>query len=184
MKLFTILLVGLIASLAWAGGFETGNKFEIQDLEGHIQVRCIDGEVSHYEKCTRETMFPAEFVYFLGDKVSADHVELVATHSDKTTVKKKVRYSSQKGRTKERVNLWVRSLFQKPLLKRGQNSITYQWISGGKKTKGGTFTVEVVKNAHPQYCPDMVIQSSHEEDCIYPQRQCDSYFRRLKYRCN
>ena len=180
-SLFAIVLI-VLGGPVFAAGFSTDNNFEARKLEGHIRVRC-ERRISAYHTCSRWTLFPVEYAYFTAGGVAADSVELRSQRADGKTVTKKFRYSESKQRTEKRVNLWIDTVFQEPLLDTGSNTIFYELSYKGKKVQSDHFVATIKENRQPQYCPDMVIQSTVDSDCQFPGRACSIYFRRLNYNC-
>ena len=132
-----------------------------------------------YQLCSRWTMYPAEFVYFKAGAVDANKVELMSTQEDGVLKKKSIPYDPIKMRSSSRVNLWIDTVFQDPLLAVGENKIQYVLSKDGQVAEAGDFIAEVTVDQQPRYCPDMVFRSRDDNDCRFPERVCSNYFQRL-----
>jgi len=70
-------------------------------------------------------------------------VKLVVNREDGSTKKKSKKFDSTSGESTKKFNLWIWSLFQKPLLKRGLNSIDFTLTKDGDAVESGSFEVNV-----------------------------------------
>ena len=85
-------------------------------------------------------------------------------------------------KSRRRFNLWLSSLFQRPLLKRGMNSIQWELTNDGQVKESGEFEVEVVPNARTLQCDRRLLTSSRLSDCRGYASACSYYFRRTSCR--
>lgn len=181
MKTFTFLaLFPLYVFAADDAGFETGNEFQSVYLEGEITVSCRDpqgGSDLAIFRCAAEVLDPAEFVKFKGPAgVDADEVVLKATREDGSMREKSESYNPATGLSKGRFNLWIATLFQRPLLKHGRNSVDYSLQKSGAPVKSGNFTANVSQGPDRSCRYRRHYQSSDMSDCRSSQRLCSRYF--------
>jgi hypothetical protein len=182
MKLSLMMSVLLIGFAAHAEvGFKNGNERTAVLSEGQIVVDCRAGNPSiAYYTCRQEVMVQGEYDYFQGpEKVTADAVTLSAVHADGSRRSKDVGYNASTGKSTKSVNLWILTLFQKPLLDIGPNKVSYKMTKNGKVTGSGVFTANVIdggrKVCHRRgyyYSP-----GPGNNDCRTPQNYCLQYFR-------
>jgi hypothetical protein len=187
MKILTILALALLPFSALAdsdAGFETGNDFQSVYIEGEISVNCQDGMNNDFAsfRCAAELLDPAEYVKFKGPiGVDADEVVLKATREDGSTREKNESYDPVAGLSKGRFNLWISTLFQRPLLKLGKNEIEYSLTKDGKVTKSGNFTANVSQGEDRSCRYRRHYFSSDINDCRSSQRLCSRYFHEENY---
>lgn len=166
-------------------GFSTGNDFTATMLYGEISVSCHDsGRSDHsYVRCSSEVLDPAEFVRFIGPKdVAADQVALSATWESGQVREKTKGWDSAAGRSTERFNLWIATLFQRPLLDYGKNAIRYFLKKGGQIVREGSFTANVRRGERRVCRRRRHYTSSNLSDCRPPSTNlCDRYFRDENY---
>jgi len=174
MKILTILLFTLSHSLfAVNVGFENGNEYEARDLSGSFTLFCP--QQTRVVHCRGYELAPASFDYLLfPTTVVADQVELSSVNESGKVTKKKLKVISNEGRSKKRVNLWVKTLFQKPLLSLGKNKILYQFSYRGNDSLAGSFSVDV-KAAAPLQCRHETMIGS-QRDCENAYPLCSVYF--------
>lgn len=181
MKHFAFVFI-LLGNLAFAAesniGFSGGSEFNVIPLDGSITVQCnagIESRVSHFD-CNTEILSPYDFAYFHGPKgIDADEVVLVATREDGSTRKKDGAYDANAGRSKKQFNLWVSTVFQRPLLNFGKNNVAYNLTKNGKAVLAGNFDV-VVKAGQPRTCTRRYYFSSSMQDCESNWSMCQRYF--------
>ncbi|OFZ20377.1 MAG: hypothetical protein A2Z20_07885 [Bdellovibrionales bacterium RBG_16_40_8] len=177
----SILVALLSSSLVNAAGFSSGNNFFETRLFGEVTVLCTypGRGGSRMVYCRGETLDPVEFDYFVLDEyVPASKIIL---KSREIEITKKMAYVSEKKRSKKQFNLWVWTLFQRPLLQYGENNIVYQLLDGSKIVRDGEFKVSVQRGEDRQ-CRHRVMHSSSPDDCDFGSRSiCDEYFRLENY---
>lgn len=186
MKTLSLFLL-LFSATAFAqeGGFQVGNDFETAFLEGEITVNCRDhmgGSDFAIHRCAAEVLDPSEFARFQGPVgIDADEVTLKATREDGSTREKSESYDPATGLSKGRFNLWIATLFQRPLLKFGRNAIEYSLTKDGQLVKNGTFTA-TVNQGPDRYCRvRRHYQSTDMNDCRFSQRLCSQFFYEENY---
>jgi hypothetical protein len=183
--LMTKLLISLLwSSSLWAQSFSSGDAFESITLRGELYIRCTFGQ-QNYVRCTDELLLPRETDYFYHPNIKgAKKVRLTAVHADGSKSKKTYDYDSKKERTKKRVNLWISTLLQSPLLEAGVNVIHYDILDKSNKSlRSGSLSVGVFKGKD-RVCPLGYENSPHEEDCMGSSTlMCTRYFNRVYDQC-
>jgi len=182
--MFAVTLSALLVSgLANAASFQGYTTFTATPVWGRLTIHCHDGGRSEFQAaiCEEVTLSPFEYGFFEAEKdVGANEVLLTSQRADGESVEKRVGYDSSTGRSEKRVNLWISTLFQKPILDVGNNVIDYQLVNEGEVKASGQLTVKVEEGAEKQ-CPDATDFSSNMNDCRFPQLACGRYFRRFNY---
>lgn len=190
MKNAIFIAILLLASWSWASevGFQKGNERSSIIVEGDIVVVCDDpfqgGTQFGNFHCQRDILLPSEFDYFQGPEgVRADEVTLTAVREDKSTRSKTIDYDTAKMQSSKRFNLWIISLFQRPLLKMGRNQVTYVMKRKGKVTSSGQFEVNVNDGGVKACSRRGFYRSTVGSDCfgVGANKFCDQYFFENKY---
>lgn len=186
MKTLSIFAL-ILSSTAFAqeAGFQVGNDFQATYLEGEITVSCRDnmgGNEFVVHRCQGEVLDPAEYARFQGPVgVDADEVILKAIREDGSTREKSESYDPATSLSKGRFNLWIATLFQRPLLKYGRNAIEYSLTKDGQVVKSGNFTA-MVTEGKDRYCRARRHYYSNDmNDCRFSQRICSQYFHEENY---
>lgn len=172
-------------------GFKKGNRLTAVLTQGDILVQCsgsggfppgTGGPSSASFRCQEEVITTGEFDYFVGpERIQADAVTLTATHADGSTRTKKSGYDSAKGQSTDTFNLWIATLFQRPLLDVGLNKITYTLTYKGKTTSSGKFEA-TVKDGGRKVCQRRgSYWSPNASDCQNPSAMCSRYFSENNY---
>jgi hypothetical protein len=183
MKLSMIFALLLMSISAHADvGFRGGNEMTAVLAEGDITVQCHRGTPNvRYVRCRQDVLIGGEYDYFVGPKgVAADEVTLTARHEDGSSRTKKVDYDSKNGRSEKRINLWILTLLQKPLLDVGVNKISYKMTRGSKVSANGEFTA-TVKDGGRKICRRHGYYNEFGGDCMNPERFCSQYFSENNY---
>ncbi len=189
--MFKVLFISLIlvSSFSFAEddvtfGLMSGSEFRASNIGGNVHIDCNsqNGYHSAFTYCNASVLIPRTSDYFFGPKnVKADQVVLERLDSDgKVAVRKKMAYDSKKGQTKKRVNLWIKTLFQKPLLKLGENQIQFVMYNKGEPVFDGYFMVDVVFEGSYQ-CKSKYYHFSYDHYCRYPSMVCEQYFVEQNY---
>lgn len=149
---FSVLLFSLATHAET--GFTAGNNLKSVVLEGDLFLSCQDpsGQFdSAFIRCREEGLEPAEYSYFTGPKdTNADRVTLHAVREDGSTRDKSEDYDSKSGKSKDSFNLWISTLFQRPLLKMGRNDIEYTLSKDGSPVSTGKFVATVTEGPERQ----------------------------------
>jgi hypothetical protein len=179
-----LTLLSTVSAGAVETGFETGNTFHAVALEGRVHVSCNDpgrGQDSRFWNCFEVTLDPAEYAYFVTDSGGqANSLELTATWDNGKVVKKSVGFDPAKGRSSRRVNLWIQTLTQKPLLDIGENQIEWRLSRNKRVEREGRFTAKVIAGSS-RACPLISVQSGDINDCLNPGMVCARYFPRVNW---
>ncbi|WP_374076226.1 hypothetical protein [Bdellovibrio bacteriovorus] len=178
----TVVLLLAFCSLAQAHtGFSRGNELSATAIQGQVRVICsgFNGSGSAIYSCRDVALDPQAYDYFVGPQDGrANKIELTAAHEDGSSRSKLVDYDGARGKSREAFNLWISTLFQKPLLEFGTNTIRYRIFSGNKLIEPmgeGTFTA-VVKRGAARTCPAAQYNSSDISDCNSQYSICQKYF--------
>lgn len=167
---------------SFAVGFATGNEFQAFSSRGQVTVTCKEpqGPTTVNFECWDSSLSPVEYDYFIGPAVDADTVNLDVVREDQSERSKDSHYDSHRGMSVDRFNLWVASLFQRPLLADGQNRVHYTITSKGSPVTQGDFTVKVTRQP-TSVCPPRSYTSNDPSDCSNQYSMCGKYFEELHY---
>lgn len=183
MKLFSLMMF-LCSIQTFAAGFSAGENFTTERISGNIMISCVGPNMSTVgtAHCVSENLNPAEYSYFVGSKIDATEVVLQATDEQgrKSTIKKE-KYDSVLGKSKKPFNLWIATVFQRPLLNYGKNNIEYKLLKNGLEVESGNFMVEVATGASRQCTRGGYYYSNNLNDCSFPQSYCSRYFMENNY---
>lgn len=171
-----------ITQTSLAVGFATGNDFQAFSSQGQVTVTCQTPEgakVATFD-CWDSSLSPVEYDYFIGPAVNADSVSLTVIREDQSQRNKDSRYDSRRGMSVDRFNLWVASLFQRPLLADGINRVHYSLTAKGLPVGQGDFVARVVRQP-TAICPARSYNSNNPSDCNNQYSMCGKYFEELHY---
>ncbi|NUM88734.1 MAG: hypothetical protein HUU37_05990 [Bdellovibrionales bacterium] len=175
-----LLSFPVLAPASNEAGFTAGNDFQAVWLDGEISLNCQDSATGRSDfavlRCEREVLDPAEFTRFKGPQVEADEVVLTATREDGSTREKSGGYDGTEGRSTGSFNLWISTLFQRPLLKMGRNVIAWALSKEGKTVAEGKFDATVTQGPDRQCRYRRTYFSSNINDCATGGSFCDRYF--------
>lgn len=181
-----LVFVFAISSYAQANnhvGFSKGNALSATPIQGQVRVVCngFNGTGSAIYMCRDLALNPSSYDYFVGPRdARATKVELTATHQDGSTRSKTTDYKGAEGRSSESINLWISTLFQKPLLEAGTNSIKYRLLTRDTVYAEGTYQATVTKKPLRE-CAPATYNSSDINDCNSQYSICQAYFREHNY---
>lgn len=182
-KPLIIAMILMVPTVSGAASFQGHTEFEAVRLEGRLYVTCNDGRDRDYQVhyCQGVVLDPGEYAYFSHDSgVDADQVNLYNTYQNGDDVSKKLWWDKEKSQTKSRVNLWIATLTQKPLLDYGINNIRYKFKKEGEKLEEGQFEVRV-NSGNKRLCQSRSRHSRNMSDCRSSGLVCESYFRSQNY---
>ena len=141
MKSFVfVILFGASSAYAGAVGFELGDQYESVIYSGRTTVYC-PARAPEIFYCNAGGLSPGVVSHFVAEGVQADKVRLKAYWQNGRTRSKNHSFSD--GRTRSKVNLWINTLFQRPLLAMGANKIEYTLSKSGETVEEGQFLVNV-----------------------------------------
>lgn len=159
-------------------GFDVGNDFTVTPYFGHVTVNCrnySESATANYY-CRGEQFGPAYFPHFVSRSArDADEVALLATWEDGSQHKKSSAFDSSTGQSKKGFNLWIRTLFQRPLLTLGENQVHYTLKKDGTNVEEGDFNANVIREKSKTCYPKSYF-SSNLSDCRDEASICRRYF--------
>lgn len=162
------------------GSFTLGNLFEYSNISGQLLIQCPRSTVQTSCNDIRLENWPYDV--FTGPIIpNASIVELIATVSNNSDIRRVVvDYDGANGRSKE-INLGVFALFQRPLLRVGTNKILviikdryYNVLSES------SFEISVTRG-QSRICQFKHVTSNDDLDCESPYSSCQQYFLEQKY---
>ena len=169
----------MIPALAIGAGFSQGNSFTATPVQGQVNVTCnsITGSGSAIFTCRDVVLTPQAYDIFIGPQDSrARKLDLSCTRENGSVVTRSSAYDGNRGRSTDSFNLWISTLFQKPLLAMGVNKISYiVKTDKNEMVEQGTFNVMVSKAAMRE-CPVASYTSSDMNDCNSQYSVCQRYF--------
>lgn len=179
----SLLLVTVNASAAFIG-FTPSNNFSLETYRGEVSVQCRPSSSTADWDCEGEFFNHIEMEYFHHPSKEATSFSLVAHHADGSKTEKSGKFIGAEGRSENRVNLWVRTVFQEPLLKLGENKIEYTLSNGQNVVATGEFNVSVQNSSETSYtCPWDSMYDQDRSLCEEPRRACENYFFNVFRRC-
>lgn len=165
-------------------GFSGGKNFVATPIEGQVAVTCegFNGTGQALFTCRDVTLDPGTHDYVIGPQNDqASRIDLTAHHEDGASVSKTLNYNGSQGKSSDRVNLWLSTLFQKPLLDRGVNRVSYVMYSSGKtEISRGDFEV-IVQRGKSRMCQPSSYTSTDLNDCHSQFSICQRYFQESNY---
>jgi hypothetical protein len=176
---FIILVTSLFVSQVY-GSFSKGSLFEYSNLSGQLFIQCPQSSIQI--SCSELHMEPWPYDIYNGPKTQkATQVEFLASISDSSEVRRAmVAYDGQSGRSKE-INLGVSTLFQRPLLRIGENSISVVIKDRlNKVLSESEFEISVTRG-QSRACQPRQVNSANDSDCNSPYSSCQQYFIDQKY---
>lgn len=159
-------------------GFKSGNEMVSNYIYGNIHAYCPG--TSRFHTCRMDYLEPGDRDKFVHPAIDADKVELIANHQQGSQTKKKSKFDAVQGQSKKYINLWLGSLLQRPLLRKGTNRIEYKLTKNGNMVKSGTFTA-TVQEAPAKRCRDRVYHFHRDNDCQNLSFLCQRYFSEQGY---
>lgn len=181
-----ILSVLVAGSSAYANvNFEKGDIFNATSISGQVHVTCsgFNGQGTASFVCRDIVLDPSAYSHVRGIVDSRiEKVELTSLRADSSTRVKVLDYDGKRGRSAEAANLWISTIFQKPLLLHGRNIISYKMTGRGMNPDvyyAGSFEVQV-NQGEARQCRLGHYQSSDVNDCNSPYSICQRYFQENK----
>ncbi|XGC80719.1 hypothetical protein ACES2L_15450 [Bdellovibrio bacteriovorus] len=176
----TLLFVFAFSSFAHAQyvGFAKGNQLSATPVQGRVHVVCngFNGTGAALYSCHDVVLDPAAYDHFIGPKDSrADGVILVVKHEDGSVRDRASSYDGVRGKSRDAFNLWISTLFQKPILEAGVNTVQYRIFSGKILLAEGRFQA-IVTRGGARTCPNAQYNSTDNNDCNSQYSICQRYF--------
>ncbi len=183
-SLYALTISLFITLPAFSAGFTAGDQFSVTSIEGSLNIQCSSGNESSNAAtiCRGEIFNPAEYSFFIGPKADADQVTLQAVHENGSVSKSKSsEYDALTGKSKKSFNLWITTLFQRPLLGFGKNTVNYSLTKKGTVVETGTFEANVTGGASSVCQRVGFYFSNNISDCTNPSTFCARYFSENNY---
>jgi hypothetical protein len=177
MKFFLVLVSMSFVSAAH-GNFSRGDAFQYVNIAGSLKVVCENQ--TQVVACQDIFMEPWPYDIFIGAKNPAAESVQINARSKNDSQKLTVDYYGRIGKSAD-INLGVSSLFQKPLLKLGENKIQYVLLDKVGNTLDSNIFVVTVTRGQSRRCVESEILSLNSEDCDHPYTLCQKYFRKNNY---
>ena len=178
--LFTVCFFGVAKAQSIGFG---NNEFSINPISGSIQVNCTEADQSLTEvyDCQDDRLSPFDMAFFQGpNAVTADQLYVTIRREDNTLRDKVTGYDNQNFTSDVRLNLWLTSLLQRPLLAEGRNQVTYKISKFGVTVGSGQLVVNV-NPGKALSCPFHNYYSNKIVDCQNPYQLCQRYFNEFNY---
>lgn len=177
LRILSILIL-TFGYQAYSADFQGHNEFTHYDLEGTYRVTCVArGVETVFHQCRGYLLNPFNFGYFNHETdKSADRVELSTVNKEGKTIKKRSDWNQAKGRSKKRINLWVWTVFQRPLLEIGDNQVSYALTRRGQVMESGEFNV-TVHDGGLRSCQSRSTTTTDKTLCENRSFACEDYFR-------
>ncbi len=158
--------------------FTRGDSFQYANIDGTLTITCKARTKT--VTCRDVFMEPWPYDTFVGPRnFHVQSVELRSTVGTESQIVV-VPYDGKTGKSAE-VNLGVYSLFQKPLLKVGENKLRYVLLDKKNTViEVDTFNVSVTRGK-TRSCSPRETQTENPEDCDYSYSLCQLYFRNQNY---
>lgn len=178
---FFLMATAAVEANAQYVGFRHGSEFVAAAVEGQVTVSCngFNGTGSAIYACRDVVLDPQAYDYFVGPRDSrAANLELRCTREDGSVRTKSGDYDGSNGISSDSFNLWISTLFQKPLLQAGVNTIEYRITADDRpKTEiaKGRITVKVTRTP-ARRCPNAHYNSTDLNDCNSQYSVCQRYF--------
>jgi hypothetical protein len=145
------------------------------EVEGVVDVFC--GNKSwHTYRCYESYLRGGDYgrVVVTNGTIDADYVKLQRSGSKYI---KSAKFNSKTGKSTGHFNLWIRTLFQRAMLKPGINEINFTFTKKKQEVTSGQFSVEVLEG-DTRSCQR---GSVHSRECPSPDQSCREYFRKYNY---
>jgi hypothetical protein len=148
-------------------------------LEGSVNVWCRDDNNrtrTNYYNCNESVLRDGNYAKLVvsNGTIDADYVKLQRVGSKYI---KGAKFNATTGISTGSFNLWVGSLFQRPMLNRGVNTIKYKFFKKKKLIAEGEFDVDVVRGK-TRDCGYGTLSTSR---CPSAYEACSEFYRRRNY---
>ena len=160
--------------------FSRGTQFEYVNLSGQLIIQCPQRTVQ--TSCSDTHMEPWPYDIYTGPQtLGATQVELIASLPGSSEVRRSVvGYDGQSGRSRE-INLGVSALFQRPLLRIGQNKVAVIIKDRRDQVLSQSNFEILVSRGQSRTCQIKQISTNNGSDCDSPYSSCQQYFVDQKY---
>jgi hypothetical protein len=184
-----VILFSFFFEFAFAQSFQTGLDRRVVPIQGQVTVFCqmSTGEEQRADFiCRDRIMEPSPYDFFIGQRFPNERnlsIELLARDAQGGLRTKTSAYSGQLGKSEERINLWISSPFQKPLLRLGRNWVQYRIMNRQNAVLSQGEVISDVNLVASRSCPRTVYNSTNSNDCISQYTVCQQYFEQYNF-CN
>lgn len=184
MKYLVHALIFFSFQNVYAIGFQSGNNFKATLIQGQVSVTCEMLETTEVRTATFDcrdiVLDPLNYDYFVGPKNTlAESIELRSTKANGEVELKVDEYNGDVGLSASQYNLWIKTIFQTPLLGLGINKINYKlYDKTNKVIQSGDFQAKVERGT-PRTCPNVSYTSQSASDCSSEYTVCQRYFEQL-----
>ncbi len=180
-----MLVVGFLShAQVTSPSFSKGSVFSAIPIQGQVRVICngFNGSGTAQYFCRDVVLAPQAYDVFVGPKdARSKKVDLSCTREDGSVRGRSSNYDGAKGRSSDSFNRWISTIFQKPLLAYGKNTVTYTLKDDkGAVTTSGSFAVTVNKVVLRE-CPLATYNSTDINDCNSQYSVCQRYFEEYHY---
>lgn len=174
MKYLLVLLVSMTA-YGQDISFKRGNNMLTDEIDGYLSINCENRWRTYtcYDIALKGGAY-GQLVVTNGS-ISADWVKLQRIGSNHI---KGAAFNANTQSTGANFNLWLRILFQRPLLERGNNQIKYTFLKNNQVVQEGVFQVDVMQGEY-RSCPRSTAR--YFGNCPIATNACMDYFRRFNY---
>lgn len=157
-------------------GFDRTGEILENQISGRVTLYC-PGRIDNFS-CYESGLIGGNRskLFVKNGSIDADQVKLQRVGSRKVKVSK---FYSKSGISKSNFNLWIGTLTQRPLLKRGQNTIRYRFYKKKQLVHEGEFDVLVTTNERRDCGWGTV--SSRIMQCPDRYSVCNQFFRLRNY---
>lgn len=169
-----ILALGLILSIKSFGSvsFKHGNQFKVDSYSGIVRANCPT--TFNDFNCYDQSLSPANFTRLVSEEfIDADRYWIEATFENGKKKTKDGKFKRRKRRSST-INLWVRSVFQRPLLRYGINEIRYKLYKKKELVLEGSFDVSVETGEYYQ-CGFGFLYYNNNNACFNQYQVCSDY---------
>lgn len=180
-KVFVLCVFSVLSFQAFSAdvGFERGNIIKTDEIDGYVSVNCEErGQSRWYSySCYDIALVGGAYgkVKVSNGQVDADWVKLRREGSNRI---KGAAFNLGTQETGKNFNLWISSLFQRPLLVKGKNTINYTFEKQNQIVSEGQFEVDVIEGEY-RTCPRGTLY--YYSACPTINTACADYFRRYNY---
>lgn len=173
-----ILFMLSFSVMAQDVGFKRGAEIVTDEIDGYVSVNCQENgsrwiTYSCYDIALKGGAYGKLAV--TNGTIDADWVKL---QREGDNIIKGAAFNAETQETGFNFNLWIRTLFQKPLLKKGKNIINFTFTKNRAEVAKGQFEVNVVEGEY-RSCPRST--STYYGSCPSAYNACMDYFRRFNY---
>lgn len=177
LKVSVLVIFSIFSARSFAeAGFKSGNNFSVRPVKGVVTLHCINGRIgespSRTYNCNNNYISPSSHSRFITDSgIEAKKVRLTATWENGKVKSKTKKWSSKKGQSKN-FNLWITTLFQRPLLGYGVNQVQYEMLSkSGDVLEVGIFEANIERRPAVN-CGHRSYNVYNSSDCSFPATYC------------